>query len=128
MVIICSNENDITTFDVIDWLRFYNEEYIIINENTKLEFINYKNSKIKLKVDNISITVDENTAFWYRRGEVLLNLDRVYEIQPIRYFFKKENSVLTDFINKQLDNYSIGAFKNNYINKLEVLLLAKKIF
>lgn len=86
MVIICSNENDITTFDVIDWLRFYNEEYIIINENTKLEFINYKNSKIKLKVDNISITVDENTAFWYRRGEVLLNLDRVYEIQPIHYF------------------------------------------
>lgn len=35
--------------------------------------------------------------------------------------------MLTDFINKQLDNYSIGAFKNNYINKLEVLLLAKKI-
>src|SRR5690554_7302076 len=76
MILILSDENDISTEQVIDWLVFYKQKYIRLNrtdiltfedifldENGEFDFTIYTQRYGRFKYSEID-------SFWYRRGHL----------------------------------------------------------
>lgn len=53
MVLIISSTEDYSTKDVIDWLIFYNQPFLIIHPDDKIEF--------KFELDNYYLLFENNT-------------------------------------------------------------------
>ncbi len=139
MVLIVSEDGDVSTLDVIDWLDYFKVSWIRINESSEVKFItlfsdikkgicweveinDYKNEKVKLCSNEI-------TGYWYRRGHInLLNVID-FDINPLAIYLKDNVDEIENFINISLCNKgkSIGSFYDNYTNKLYNLESAQKV-
>ena len=138
IVLIVSDEDDISTNDVINWLDFNECKFIRINETTDVYFEGYEidsHGKVQwsIRVGKHTLNSDEILNYWYRRGYIVLQYD----------FIECENSQLQSNLNKYLNKEvtsiykslnaflekmpnKIGNVKDNYINKLEILNLASE--
>lgn len=136
MILIISNQNDITTNVVIDWLLYYNQSFLRLCSDNMLEFTNisigdYIN-EISFYVKGKPYKLSDFKAIWYRRGWII----------PNQYIFDKENNVLNKEINKQLyteistlndyfisslEKISINSPNDLSLNKLKALKEASKI-
>jgi hypothetical protein len=41
MILIITEERDVSTIEVLNWLNFYEKKFVIINENSVVKLISY---------------------------------------------------------------------------------------
>jgi ATP-GRASP peptide maturase of grasp-with-spasm system len=139
MILILSDEDENSTLLVIDWLLHLRIPYIRLNDTSLIDVLNIKSEKEKtsfaLRISDPSwstsvreIHSDEITGFWYRRG--FLNIDEnrlepgkstdkiVYIKESINKHLKNENSKIFQFLNHYFQTVKhIGSFFENDTNK-----------
>lgn len=118
MILILSNNSDISTNEVIDWLIHYNCPFIRINETDVVRVkqidIDQSNLKIILTINHKKeIDLSQITSYWYRRGFFNLNLHQ----KDISIFSK---------INPKLDNYNLNFHRQEYESLIDFLHLYLK--
>lgn len=133
MICIISNESDISTSHVIEWLIHYKVPFVRINGEDRFSLINFNLSKnsfsciIKNIESNKIIEINSIKCLWYRRGGIKFVSNDSINFIPIKDFINSEYDVISDFIFKyfeslpRIDNY----FKKN-LNKLMLLHIASK--
>lgn len=72
MVLIISDTDDLSTHEVIDWLRFYKIDFLRISRNDKIIFnkivISNTDLNVSFFINNKQYSLTDFKAFWYRRG------------------------------------------------------------
>jgi len=140
MILILSEEKDLTTHEVVDWLNYYNAPFVRINTEN-LAFQNFEVSTNSIVPDNYSLQINNQKielvdvkAYWYRRGNFCLEKNNTYPIGDINVkralnnFSYQEISKNTQLIHHILANKKgINKHQDNEINKFETLIRAKKI-
>lgn len=136
MVLILSENNDLSTDKVIEWLNYWEVKNIIrINEKDKvfIKKIDIRKNTIILSFDNREINLSDIDFFWFRRG----NLNHFIDKQ-IQFENKDVNKGFNDFLNYEwlmCRNYifhhlqqkkSLGNFFRSATNKLINLRMAKE--
>jgi ATP-GRASP peptide maturase of grasp-with-spasm system len=130
MILIFSEIKDQSTCNVIDWLYYYKENFIVITERDIFEVIELTSAgKFKLKIDNQIIDSNDIKSVWYRRGG--LNLQRnvlpvIDEYESIgklfQYFYNYEMFGIENFLCYSLLNcHNINNQLYSRVNKLMVL-------
>ncbi|PKO96527.1 MAG: grasp-with-spasm system ATP-grasp peptide maturase [Bacteroidetes bacterium HGW-Bacteroidetes-6] len=139
MVLIISEESDITTTEVIKWLLYYKypkEKIIRINDNSLINIekiiignikndliisVDTNNTKLKLNLNNIK-------SVWYRRGKLNLIQTKSGNAQ-LDKSLSSELFSLERYINNIIDNSEIriGRYRENFLNKLDCLKAAKEV-
>ena len=141
MILILSEEKDVTTDYVCNWFNHYNAEYIRLNKEVDIDIINdimINNDKTEIifKKGNQIISTNNIDIIWFRRGQIILTLSSFeilkdfdnYIISKIKSNIIEQNSILQNFIYsflKQKKSINNPIFYN--INKLYVLQKAKEI-
>ena len=137
MILIVSEEIDITTNEVVDWLLYFKTKYTIQNAKT-LNILNsfiINNKDVSVSINNKDL--DTVNKIWQRRGNYGFFKPSLKKITDSKtdlknladYLYKEEKVIGTCIENHQKiikDEY-IGSFNtevNN--NKLEVLIAARK--
>lgn len=136
MILIISTEHDLSTDNVISWLRYFEIKYLRINSNMNVSCNNFtiSNSDLDFQLswfhnqNEINVRFTEITSCWYRRGG--LNTINLYIDENDRYvssYLNKEQSYLRKFVLTQLarKKHSIGDYYDNFKSKLEQLVIAK---
>lgn len=139
MILIITEEKDVSTIEVLNWLDFYNKEFCIINENTIVRLISYEIDLGKidftLAVDETKVKYSSIEGYWHRRAQI----NNSFIVDPKPYKSKEFLSIIFKYVasedRKLLENIyfllkekkSIGGFSNCDINKLEMLIVAKKV-
>lgn len=126
MILLFSEETDITTNIVIDWLDYFKQEWIRINENQHIAFFEIE-GKIYFDINNKRISFDKIKSVWYRRS--------VFTIKPFKsnneglnVFLSEERYWYEDYINYKIKQKAVGIHRRSMnINKLIVSDIAKKI-
>ncbi len=140
MIVIQSQNYDISTNDVIEWLLAYKTEFVRINhdglpiEIATLSLEKEKGVGFSIRVGSTSFRLDDVTAYWHRRGAVPVQLSR----QSVKTFLRRyerttaiaiqnnllrEQGALASFIDAKLAacGRSIGSSGKSVLNKLFVL-------
>jgi ATP-GRASP peptide maturase of grasp-with-spasm system len=142
LVLIISNNYDLSTNHVIDWLLFYGTKFIRLNDtdivNIESLEISDQGTKVRLKSNDVVFCLDEITAVWYRRG--FLNIapsinaestfrdfdDRLHN-QILKHLFE-EKSVLINYVNSLLNlKPHINSLDCGNVNKLKCLRMAVEV-
>lgn len=83
MVVIFSEEFDMPSNDVGQWLKYYEKDYLRINYNSSDEELNKKLKALKVKllkqdisINNIGISNTSEISYWFRRP----NMKKVIEL------------------------------------------------
>lgn len=140
MVLVLSEETDISTRDVIDWLCYTNKRFIRINDTDSIDFRGLKltneNLEFKIFIGDKSISSSEIDSVWFRRGQFQfitnanIDFDCSPEVKTALFQFRNDESALLQlsvyrFIEtvakKKLDNIETAINR-----KLENLILAQK--
>ncbi len=137
-VLIDSNEEDYSTEFVINWLNYFNQNVIRLNSESPFNLIKIELDKNKpyaiFSVDNKIINTNDIKSFWYRRGDIKIEFK--FEHEGIDEKLKKrvynhlfhELTALKDAIYIILEERkTLGSFFNHSINKIQLLVAAKKI-
>lgn len=139
MILIVSSVSDESTNRVVDWLDYYSQEYVIINQST------FENEKQTIfdPIHPFSFFMEkkiksDKMVTWFRRipkyriseldNKLLFNSGvSEYDYRIIVNDIHKENNVLQNAIWRYLDAKSIkvlSSYRNITVNKLEVLRVA----
>jgi len=129
MVLIISNNSDLSTDDVIEYLDLYNLKWIRINEDeiVKLKFLV---NDIIIETSDFRIRMSEIKSCWYRRG--FIN-NEILVIKPtsenyIDSFNFKENYSLSSYFYFLLNKKkNLNNILNASVNKLCVIDNAKEL-
>lgn len=74
MVLIISNEYDLSTCKVIDYFLETGKRYLVIHDTDFYKYVSVEigNNKVEvfLEIDEKLISLQDFTSFWYRRGRV----------------------------------------------------------
>ena len=126
MIIIFSNNDEISTTEVIKWLYSLGKKFILIHESEVFE-ISIVEEKIFLKSQRNGFFIDDITSVWYRRGG--LNIRRLkYGNLAINTHMNEVQYWLEDYIIKTLESKKhVNKQSNCSVNKLLVLEKAKEI-
>ena len=139
-VLILSEQNDYSTSEVLDWIRYFGGNTIRISKETDIQFIEIdpftnKTATYTLFINGKILRSKDIFSYWYRRGDLQLKnkkpdfKDLNDQIQTeLNYHLDAEFHVLEQmihFINEK--KRSIGSFYNANLNKLEVLTEANKL-
>jgi ATP-GRASP peptide maturase of grasp-with-spasm system len=128
MILIISNDDDISTQKVCKWLNYYNQPYVLItnsNRITNLNIIDLVNNNITITVNNIEINLSDIKNVWYRRGKLLFTDKLVFTKQNFLFDKLKQE---WEVINIYLMNYfKQDNYFNNKPNKLIVLKIANDL-
>lgn len=131
MILIFSEKNDYSTYEVCKWLYFFNADFIRINKEDLVRLIelDIPHTKITIEVDGNQIDLNKITSIWYRRGFLNFSNFLLDEREPILDFKKDEISALNYYVFKRLlnDKNSLGNYILSFPNKLDVLELASKV-
>ena len=148
MIYIFSKTNDISTNAIVDWVHYYNEPFIRINEDRsdskEYNALFEKLSEKSVCSVNSMEQGSENDVFWFRRpGHKLIQKlsSREIDIDKVTYpdfskaptYFNSFNINykyhLKTFFHLILDNPAsrIGSYYRTSLNKIEVLRQAQKI-
>jgi ATP-GRASP peptide maturase of grasp-with-spasm system len=138
MILLISEDTDISTNRVIDWISYMGSEYIRINQSDVNQFnfilLSDKiNNECSLKINGSEVLLSNIKAVWFRRGSLIFE----------KHFCK---STTSQIINDQISLKLVPEIKyttkgivkyllekkclgnNNYSsNKMEVLQIAQKV-
>ncbi|MEG0928429.1 grasp-with-spasm system ATP-grasp peptide maturase [Chryseobacterium sp.] len=126
MILIISQNHEITTTEVIKWLLKMGKSFIRVNEDEVFD-IKTKEKRIYIESHRNRFFIDEITSVWYRRGG--LNFRHVqYKNESININMNEYQHWLEDYIKKTLESKKhINKESNSDVNKLLVLEKAQKI-
>ncbi|HCM32608.1 grasp-with-spasm system ATP-grasp peptide maturase [Chryseobacterium sp.] len=126
MILIISQNHEITTTEVIKWLLKTGKSFIRVNEDEVFD-IKTKEKRIYIESHRNCFFIDEITSVWYRRGG--LNFRHVqYKNESININMNEYQHWLEDYIKKTLESKKhINKESNSDVNKLLVLEQAQKI-
>lgn len=105
MIVIFSEEDDYTTYEVIKWLKFFNKKYILYNtisgkEHLYLDFELEYDNEIKLKINNC----ENISSIWFSRARVNIEpfyLEKNLDPELIKFvnnFTREENLHLSYYV------------------------------
>lgn len=136
MVLILSIKNDISTFNVVDWLFCQNKEFKIIYPDKGVELDKLYLSQSEKIINVISSGKDiPVTSYWYRRGclpiKTCIKKRKTAHLKTeIKLNLLQEIEILSLSIQEFIDqgNNSIGDYKlTRDINKISVLKSASDV-
>lgn len=125
MIIIQTSANDASTQSVIQWLSFFGEDFLRLDDNTFVEIKRLDRNHVILLLNGEEVDFNKIKSFWYRRGHFFLRKEN--EKNSLNIFLKKENEEAFELLQlKLLDKKHIGNYKYDNVNKLIVSELAEK--
>lgn len=128
MILIIGEKNDLSTYNVVEWLISLKANYFLLTPDIKVD-VKICNSKIILFHRDRVIDLTRISKVWYRRGWININSNLNINNKANEYYsLKKEFIAIYEFIIHCIENSNIpfiGKYSHNYINKLEVLNTAK---
>jgi len=146
MIVIMSEESDLMTNHVINWLSHFQVPFVRINKSTSinLEKFEIDASKVHFSLiihnpDTPPIQIDstEIKAFWHRRGELHItypfieavkNVEDKKIAQRLNFYLGLEGRRIKEVILSQLVRYpSIGNYHNSEVNKIDNLIVAQEV-
>lgn len=144
MILIISEEKDASTNGVINWINHLGCEWIRINSDTDIQFIDLSMNdsgdiQFRLKKNGSEwISFSNITSVWYRRGgiypsnfssgNVTSDISKNPNKKAVVSQLKRESHRILEFIYTLLtDKPSIGSFQTGDVNKLISLYTARKI-
>lgn len=130
MILIISESLDYPTNDVINWLESYQKKFYVISYKDEIK-VRFSDDLYDFQIIHKSnlISLRSIESVWFRRGFLKLSSQKLNNISlNLRFFHQKSISLISDFVNFSLFNHceTIGNPKRIFVNKLEVLFLAKK--
>ncbi len=126
MILIISQNHEITTTEVIRWLLKMGKSFIRVHEDEVFD-IKIKERRIYIESLRNCFFIDEITSVWYRRGGLKFNRIR-YENEAIDHNMNEYQHWLEDYVIKTLESRKhINKESNSDVNKLLVLEEAQKI-
>jgi ATP-GRASP peptide maturase of grasp-with-spasm system len=141
MILILSQEFDVSTLNIIEWLEYYKVKYWFISDNDKIsiEQIGITQNEITFNIlinGTNKLNINEIKSYWYRRSN--FNFEHFIEeiIIPRKFerirgqiekYLKEECIVLKEYLHYQLSKKNnINNFYDGRVNKLIVLEKATK--
>lgn len=126
MILIISQNNEITTIEVIKHLVVMKKKFIRVHEDEVFE-IKTLNKRILLESARNKFFLDEIESVWYRRGRLAFKRLK-YLHKSIHLHMNETQHWLEDYVIKTLENKRhINKYSNSDVNKLLVLDKAKEI-
>jgi ATP-GRASP peptide maturase of grasp-with-spasm system len=134
-VLIVSIKGDQSTFNVIEWLRFYHSQVYILCQGDEL-FINAvelsDDNNVNFKINGDTLSLQDIDSIWYRRGNIKVGIPDLkfldgflYEEEFKRHLLDEELR-LREYINIQLSKRkTLGNIFRMGLNKLNVLKRAQ---
>jgi ATP-GRASP peptide maturase of grasp-with-spasm system len=127
MILILSEQSDPTTTTVIEWLEYYNKDWVRINIEDTIEFI-FIGEDVIFKLDQKEYKLSEFTSYWYRRGMFSFVNNYSTGISQFDGFLKIEFQKIVEFIYYRLRKLnSINSIEFSDVNKLIVNSVAKEV-
>ena len=133
MILILSEETDVSTSDVIEWLTSFGAQCIRINTEDELKInlisLNETENVVLNSNNGDEIDLSKINSFWYRRGVInLSNFKHNIPINPeLQDHLYKEKYYLLNFVYFLLEKkHSLGKFNNAVVSKLKSLYYAEK--
>lgn len=137
MIVINSNQDDVSTIMVAKWLKYYNKPFVILYDDTEVVAVSYDitgSAHFTLK-DNRKINFDDVTSYWYRRGQYRFMTKQNRIDGPLPIFNKESNSFIRNeaksfgrFVDYQLSRKrSINNLHTSEkVNKLVLAVIAQQ--
>ncbi len=131
MILILSEEEDISTDKVCEWLNKYNCEYLRVNTNInilyEINISSYYKSNIILFINNKKYDLNNFTCIWCRRGNLGFSItnNKLAELNNHQFSQIKTLEEYIYYKFKQIKSINNPSCYN--INKLLVLDVAKQI-
>jgi len=137
MILIITEEKDISTIDVLNWLNYFNKKFVIINENSTVKLVSYtitdEEVDFKLSIDNKIVKLSDITAHWHRKAQInnsfysdvfeIPNKNDTYKLVK-KFLLLEEKSILDNIYYLLKKKKSVGGYENCDINKLNCLYQA----
>src|SRR5690554_8148415 len=77
MVLIETINNDFSTLDVIEWLKFYKVDYHIITPADIVSIcLNQYDKTVEITIGEKSFSLNDISGYWYRRGLYEVNMKK----------------------------------------------------
>jgi ATP-GRASP peptide maturase of grasp-with-spasm system len=138
MILISSNNYDVSTSSVAEWLIYYKKAFVIFTETNTLEAFDYvqvPNSSWRSQLTTNSgqtISNDEVESVWYRRGRYRykekLEVSKEDKFRFLISHNQNELEVINDFLMRNLSGkINFGKYSKGNLNKLEVLRIASEV-
>ncbi len=132
MILIISQETEVSTEDVIEWLLFNKASWKRINGEKTIQSVALEFGGGCLGKQAHWWNADGETSFseihavWYRRGDLNIQstqLNEEYEgMQQINAYHRKETLAFRLALHQALsDKYCIGSIFENYLSKISIL-------
>lgn len=127
MILILSEDLDVSTTKVIDWLKKHKVSFVRINGENKISEFAYNLSEFSFCIGNKKVYSKNIKSFWYRRGELNIFIDNAVKSKLLKEvkkhtnqeFFNITTSIYDDLRNQSIN--SLGSFLTTSINKLITL-------
>lgn len=127
MILILSEDNDISTVKVIDWMISLNIEFVRINVQDIIE-LEFEGNDIKFKTKFRTFYLSKITGFWFRRGYLSINNNFKTEIPQFDSLQKNEFQKLLEYMYYKLNIIRhINSINKSDVNKLIVNKLSKDL-
>lgn len=123
MILIISQNQEITTTEVIKWLLKMGKPFIRVHED---EVFKIKEKRIYLESQRNCFFIDDIASVWYRRGGLVFE-HLHYKNESINLNMNEYQHWLEDYVRKTLESKKhINKESNSDVNKLLVLEQAHK--
>ena len=133
MILILTDANDKSTWDVVDWIEHLRLNYFVVNTN-KINSISINYSEdISFTYNQRKIFFKDISSVWYRRGSISFfdtrNRTQIanFDDNLTKYLNRENQSLASYFYHLLGKKKSINKFYNSSLNKLQVLGLAQNM-
>ena len=128
MVLIISERDDITTIEVINWLRYFNKKWVTVFPEDLID-LNFKEQEIYLIKNNSErISVEKVDSVWYRRGYFnFIRKPRVNNSELDGVLWEEFQKLKEYFFYKLGQKRTINSIINTDLNKLIVSEMAMSV-
>lgn len=137
MILIFSEEEDVSSNLVMDWLTYFDAKCIRINPDKslfkiKIELSNNKQD-ILLYINNKLIRLSDISVFWYRRGNLsnlasfIKFIEDGFSTNVFNHLKHEFNTIEKYIVYSLSKKHHLGDYYQGNANKLISLLLAKEV-
>ncbi|UOK43465.1 MULTISPECIES: grasp-with-spasm system ATP-grasp peptide maturase [Flavobacterium] len=140
LILICSDVSEPSTDIVCSWLNYYDKKFVRVSAENIIDIksivIKDNYIDINFNIDNEGYKLSDFKSYWYRRSRlkfaIFSEVKFLYNGKDIsskmNVFLEKEYNKVVEFFEMKLNQLAIlNKFKDNNINKLQVLSLANDL-
>ncbi len=135
MVIIITDQYDVSTCDVLDWLNYYQIESIVVTNTNQVSIYKIENDgHFTLEINQKKINTKKIKGIWYRRGNLgfeeikFHREDDEFKVLPLlsNYLNIEFRRIINYFHFKFFQLNHIGNYLKSDLNKLVVLDIVRR--